>query len=216
MTMWNVIIRPNSLLLSPLRSDSCRMTSGKSGLWCDANLSCLRISTPQKPWSPTAELMTCWPPTMDSRSRHLPALCSTAPFTLDSHGHPLRPGARITLATHVGLSIPPSTFSLPRILSSPSFLLLPQCRRPVSSSLRFLLSQVFFFIWRGVCLCVFKPSLHSLWFIFSIGSSSLPVSFHPSPPPCALTVNVEPGSTDATTLVPSFLLANTMDWTWKT
>ena len=62
---------------SPL---SCSMTSGKSGLWCDANLSCLRISTPQKPWSPTAELKTCWPPTMDSRSRHLPALWSNCPF----------------------------------------------------------------------------------------------------------------------------------------
>ncbi|KAG7224170.1 hypothetical protein INR49_019905 [Caranx melampygus] len=38
---------------------SCNMTSGKSGPWCDVNLSCLRISTPQKPWSPTAELKTC-------------------------------------------------------------------------------------------------------------------------------------------------------------
>lgn len=141
------------LALSPL---SCSMTSGKSGLWCDANLSCLRISTPQKPWSPTAELKTCWPLTMDSRSCLLPAYGSTAPSTPHSHGHPLCPGASVTLATHVGFSIPPPTMSLPSILSSPSFLL-PQCSSPVSASLRFLLSQVFFFIWRGerVCVCIF-------------------------------------------------------------
>ncbi len=53
---------------------------------------------------------------MDSRSRHLPALGSTAPSTLDSHGHRHCPGARLTLATHVGLSIPPPTISLTRIL----------------------------------------------------------------------------------------------------
>lgn len=61
---------------------SCSMTSGKSGLWCDANLSCLRISTPQKPWSPTAELKTCWPLTMDSRTLYLPASGSAAPSTI--------------------------------------------------------------------------------------------------------------------------------------
>lgn len=155
---------------------------------------------------------------MDSRSRHLPALGSTAPSTLDSHGHPLRPGARVTLATRVGLSIPPPPTSLPIILSSPSFLL-PQSRSPVSASLRFLLSQVFFFIWRGAGVCfvcllalatfsVCSPVFFPHWFF-------LPYSLLPRP--CALTVNVEPGSMDATTLVPSFLLADTftMDRTWK-
>lgn len=70
---------------------SCSMTSGKSGLWCDANLSCLRISTPQKPWSPTAELKTCWPLTMDSRTLYLPASGSAAPSTIHRHGHPFLP-----------------------------------------------------------------------------------------------------------------------------
>lgn len=170
------------LASSPL---SCSMTSGKSGLWCDANLSCLRISTPQKPWSPTAELKTCWPLTMDSRSRHLPAYGSTAPSTLHSHGHLLCPGARVTLVTHVGLSIPP-TMSLPRILSS-SFLL-PQCSSPVSASLRFLLSQVFFFIWRGesVCVCVSFSPRH-IWCVLqsSPPSPSLHLTFlSPSIPLC--------------------------------
>lgn len=122
------------------------MTRGKSGPWCDANLSCLRISTPQKPWSPTAELKTCWPPMMDSRSRLRSALGSTPiPSPFDSHGHPLRPGARITLATHVGHSIPLPAITYPWLLSSSSFLL-PLCRSPVSPSLRFLLSQVVFFV----------------------------------------------------------------------
>lgn len=191
------------------------MSSGKSGLWCDANLSCLRISTPQKPWSPTAELKTCWPPMMDSRSRHLPALGSTAPSTLDSHGHPLCPGARITLATHVGLSIPPSVYPESSVLlhsCCPS----AEALYPPPSDFCFLRFFSLFGEERE-CVCVSFSSrqIQCVLQLFSpISSSYLPFSFHP---PCALTVNVEPGSTDATMLVPSFLLANvfTMDWTWK-
>lgn len=84
---------------------SCSMTSGKSGLWCDANLSCLRISTPQKPWSPTAELKTCWLLTMDSRTLYLPASGSAAPSTIHHYGHPFCPGVRGTLMSHAGPSI---------------------------------------------------------------------------------------------------------------
>lgn len=126
---------------------------------------------------------------------HLLALGSTAPSTLDSHGHPLRPGARKTLATHVGRSIPPPTINLPRILSSPSFLL-PQCRSPVSTSLRFLLSQVFFFIWRGAGVCVsFSPRhIHCVLQLF-LHQFLLPSFLLHLPPPFrALTVNVEPGT----------------------
>lgn len=150
---------------------------------------------------------------MDSRSRHLPALCSTAPFTLDSHGHPLRPGARITLVTHIGPSIPPPTISLPRILSS-SFLL-PQCRSPAPSSPQIsAFSGFFLYLERSVFVCLLALAT---FIVFSdYLPPSVPLTFlSPSIPPCALTVNVEPGSTDATTLVPSFLLANTMDRTWK-
>lgn len=108
-------MKPKTVLT--VQSHSCSMTRGKSGPWCDANLSCLRISTPQKPWSPTAELKTCWPPMMDSRSRHLLALGSSPiPSPFDSHGHPLRPGARITLATHVGHSIPLPAVTFPQLL----------------------------------------------------------------------------------------------------
>lgn len=184
------------------------MSSGKSGQWCDANLSCLRISTPQKPWSPTAELKTCWPPTMDSRSHHLPALGSTAPF------YPWQPWTssfaqvpelhwRPTLGSP---TIPPLTLSLPRILSSVSFLL-PQCRSRVSASLRFLLSQVFFLYLErsgSVFVCLLALATFS---VFSTYFPSPSFLLPPMPPPCALTVNVEPGSTDATTLVSSFLLA---------
>lgn len=88
--------------VSPL---SCSMTSGKSGLWCDANLSCLRISTPQKPWSPTAELKTCWLLTMDSRTLYLPASGSADPSTIHCYGHPFCPGVRVTLMSHAGPSI---------------------------------------------------------------------------------------------------------------
>lgn len=84
---------------------SCSMTSGKSGLWCDANLSCLRISTPQKPWSPTAELKTCWLLTMDSRTLYLPASGSVALSTIHRYGHPLCPSVRVTLMSHAGPSI---------------------------------------------------------------------------------------------------------------
>lgn len=210
MTTWNFINKPAS---SPL---SCSMTSGKSGLWCDASLSCLRISTPQKPWSPTAELKTCWPPTTDSRSRHLPALGSTAPSTLDSHGHPLRPGARVTLATRVGLH--PSSHH--KFTQNPQFSFIPAA--PVQKPcVRLPQISAFsgFFLYLETSGSVFVCLLALA--TFSVFSSYFPHQFLlPSflfPHPCALTVNVEPGSTDATTLVPSFLLANvfTMDRTWK-
>lgn len=80
--------------LSPL---SCSMTSGKSGRWCDASLSCLRISTPQKPWSPTAELKTCWLLTMDSRTLYLPASASAALSTIHPSGHPFWPQVSVPL-----------------------------------------------------------------------------------------------------------------------
>lgn len=118
---------------------SCSMTSGKSGLWCDANLSCLRISTPQKPWSPTAELKTCWPLTMDSRTLYLPASGSAAPSTIHRYGHPfcIQVSEWHRYPT-LGLPSIFPTMSLPTILICPSFL------KP--ASLRFLLSQVFYFI----------------------------------------------------------------------
>lgn len=180
------------------------MTSGKSGLWCDANLSCLRISTPQKPWSPTAELKTCWPPMMDSRSRHLPALCSTAPVNPRQPWTSSPPRRQNYTGDPVrgSPSLLPTT-TLPRILSSPSFqtpcILLPS---------DFCFLRFFsLFVEERECVCVsFSPSPHYY------RPSYLPLFL---PPACALTVNVEPGRTDATTLVPSFLLANTMDRTWK-
>lgn len=130
MTFVYVITKPDSPLssFSPFASsssDSCSVSSGKSGLWCDANLSCLRIFTPQKPWSPTVEPKTCWPPMMDSSSCDLLALSSTAPtyprqpqrpeqLALDSvRPRPPRPSAKITSATYDGLLIPPSLPSLP-------------------------------------------------------------------------------------------------------
>lgn len=88
--------------VSPL---SCSMSSGKSGLWCDANLSCLRISTPQKPWSPTAELKTCWLLMMDCRTLYLPASGSAAPSITHRYGHPFCPGVKGTLMSHTGSSI---------------------------------------------------------------------------------------------------------------
>lgn len=167
----NVIIKP--FVSSP--SDSCSMTSGKSGLWCDANLSCLRISTPQKPWSPTAELKRCWPPTMDSRSHDLPALGSTAPpYSLPSTA------MDILLAWSPELNwwptlgspslFPPSVYPeslvllhscCPDPIISAAHWAYDQCTNLVFTSLRFLLSQVNFFFFiiilrgAGVCLCVF-------------------------------------------------------------
>lgn len=117
---------------------------------------------------------------MDSRSRHLPALCSTAPFTLDSHGHPLRPGARVTLVTHIGPSIPPPTITLPRILSS-SFLL-PQCRSPASSSPSDFCFLRFFSLFGEERVCV---SLCPRHFHCVLRLSSPHRFLLPSSPPCA-------------------------------
>lgn len=119
---------------------SCSMTSGKSGLWCDANLSCLRISTPQKPWSPTAELKTCWPLTMDSRTLYLPASGSAAPSTIHSYGHPFCPRVRVTLITHTGPSI---HISYHDFTLNPHLSVILEARPH-----RFLLSQVFDLILR--------------------------------------------------------------------
>lgn len=121
--------------VSPL---SCSTTSGKSDLWCDANLSCLRISTPQKPWSPTVELKTCWQLTMDSRTLYLPAPGSAAPSTFPRHGHPFCPGVGVTRMSHAGHPSVFPTMSLPTILICSSSLKPPL---PI-----FLLSQVFSFI----------------------------------------------------------------------
>lgn len=163
---------------------SCSMTSGKSGLWCDANLSCLRISTPQKPWSPTAELKTCWPPMMDSRSRHLPALWSNCPFNPRQPWTSSLPRCRSYTGDPCWALHPSSYYEFTQ---NPQFSFIPaaQVQNPVSTSLRFLLSQVLFFIWRGagVCLCVFKPLA-----TFSLfpPPPSVPLTFlSPSTPLCA-------------------------------
>lgn len=194
------------------------MSSGKSGQWCDANLSCLRISTPQKPWSPTAELKTCWPPTMDSRSHHLPALGSTAPF------YPWQPWTssfaqvpelhwRPTLGSP---TIPPLTLSLPRILSSVSFLL-PQCRSRVSASLRFLLSQVFFLYLErsgSVFVCLLALATFS---VFSTYFPSPSFLLPPMPPLCAHCKcgTWEYGRHNAGFFIPSCKTCSQTDWTWK-
>lgn len=102
--------------VSPL---SCSVTSRKSGLWCDANLSCLRISTPQKPWSPTAELKTCWLLTMDSRTLFLPASGLAAPSSIHRYRHLFCPGVSYT--SHAGPSIRVSDYEFthnPRVLHS--------------------------------------------------------------------------------------------------
>lgn len=176
---------------------SCSMTSGKSGLWCDANLSCLRISTPQKPWSPTAELKTCWPLTMDSRTLYLPASDSAAPSTIHSYGHPFCPRVRVTLITHTGPSIHISYHEFTHNLH-------------LSFILEARLLQISAF--SGVLLDFVSAS--------SLRSACSPVSFHlissfPSPSTHALTVSVESGSMDSSTLVLSFHLGIVFlsDWT---
>lgn len=184
------------------------MSSGKSDPWCDANRSCLRISTPQKPWSPTAELKTCWPPTMDSRSHHLLALGSTNPPTLYSHGHLLCPGARVTLAIQAGLSIPSRqspppeylVFLIPAAPAQKTCIHLP----PISAFSGFF----FFFLYlkRSSSICVWLLDLYFL-IIFLICSPSILLSRHG-----ALTVNVEPESTDSTTQVLHSFLQMCSQW----
>lgn len=176
---------------------SCSMTSGKSGLWCDANLSCLRISTPQKPWSPTAELKTCWPLTMDSRTLYLPASGSAAPSTIHSYGHPFCPRVRVTLITHTGPSI---HISYHDFTLNPHLSVILEARLPQISA------------FSGVWLDFASAS--------SLRSACSPVSSHlissfPSLSPRALTVSVESGSMDSSTLVLSFHLGIVFlsDWT---
>lgn len=106
----------------------------------------------------------------------------------------------------------PPSMSLPTILSSPSFLQKPCVRLPqISAFSGFIL--YFGEEWECVCVSFFLALATFSAFFFPLLLLSSPL---PSPRPClprALTVNVEPGSSDATTPVPSFLLV--LDWTWK-
>lgn len=176
---------------------SCSMTNGKSGLWCDANLSCLRISTPQKPWSPTAELKTCWPLTMDSRTLYLPASGSAAPSTIHSYGHPFCPRVRVTLITHTGPSI---HISYHEFTHNPHLSFIHEA--PPPTDFCFLRCFTWF------CKCILTT--------FCVFSRFFPPHFFLSlPSPHALTVSVESGSMDSSTLVLSFHLGIVFlsDWT---
>lgn len=176
---------------------SYSMTSGKSGLWCDANLSCLRISTPQKPWSPTAELKTCWLLTMDSRTLYLPASGSAALSTIHRYGHPLCPSVRVTLMSHAGPSIRVSDHEFTH---NPHFsFILEATSHHISAFSGVLLYFVSASSPRSVC----SP-------ISSHVTSSLP-----SLSPRVLAISVESGSTDSSTLVLTFFsgIVFLIDWT---
>lgn len=184
--------------LSPL---SCSMTSGKSGRWCDASLSCLRISTPQKPWSPTAELKTCWLLTMDSRTLYLPASASAALSTIQPFWTSIfwPQVSVVPLMSRLGL---PSVFPTISFHPQSSFVLHSWSHLPSY----FCFSQVFYFIlWVHPrhFQCV-HPFLHTP----PLPSPSLNT-------PRVLAVSVESGSMDSSTLVLSFLLGIVfwIDWT---
>ena len=136
-----------------------------------------------------------------------PATCRlfgpTAPSTLDSHGHLLCPGAGVYTGDPSWALHPSSYYEFTQ---NPQFSFIPAApvQNPVSTSLRFLLSQVLLFIWRraGVCLCVFRPLA-----TFNLSPPlSVPLTFlSPSTPLCAHCKcgTSEYGHRDAGSFIPS-------------
>lgn len=119
----------------------------------------------------------------------------------------LCPGARVTLATHVGLPNHPSSYL--EFTQNPQFCFIPAAsvQKPCVRLPQISAFSGFFSLFgeERECVCVsFSPrDIQCVLHLFPL--TFLSPSTHA--PPCALTVNVEPGSTDATTLVSSFLLA---------